>query len=154
MTCISAPFSRSGDKRPPLPTREQPTTGTSETVRVSDLIRDSKLETHFLPGETVHTFQESDSISGRRLVTRSEHWRRQRRIGGGGFGSVWLETRTKGGSPRLAQDVGTVRAVKQIDMDTRLGSIDYKLYDRELEAIAKFSHSRVSLRKSLHYEIY
>ena len=121
-------------------------------ARVSDLIRDSKLETHFLPGETVHTFQESDPISGRRLVTRSEHWRRQRRIGGGGFGSVWLEERTKGG--RLRQDAGAVRAVKQIDMDTRLGSIDYKLYDRELEAIAKFSHSRVGIRWMLYYEIY
>ncbi|KAJ5932227.1 Tetratricopeptide-like helical [Penicillium verrucosum] len=106
---------------------------------ISDLIRDSKLETHFLPDcrvETVHRFQESDPISGQRLVTRSEHWCREKRVGGGGSGSVWLEKRTKGGRP--GQD-GAVRAVKQIDMDTRFGSIDYH---RELEAIAKFSHPR------------
>lgn len=111
---------------------------------ISDLIRDSKLETHFLPDcrvETVHRFQESDPISGQRLVTRSEHWRREKRVGGGGSGSVWLEKRTKGGRP--GQD-GAVRAVKQIDTDTRFGSIDYH---RELEAIAKFSHPRVSIKK-------
>lgn len=34
---------------------------------------------------------------------------------------------------------------KQINLDSRLGPIDY---NRELEAIAKFSHSRVSLYRS------
>lgn len=115
--------------------------------QISDLIRDSKLETHFLPDcnvEAVHRFQESDPASRRRLVTRSEHWRRQRRIGGGSFGSVWLEERTKGGRPGTGAQDGAVRAVKQIDIDTRLDSINY---NRELEAIAKFSHSRVSLTR-------
>jgi hypothetical protein len=114
-------------------------------ARISDLISDSKLETYFLPDcsvETVHKFQESDPISGQRLVTRSEHWQRQRKIGGGGFGSVWLEKLTKGGRPgAIAQD-GAVRAVKQIDIDSRHESIDY---NRELEATVKFSHSRVGL---------
>ncbi|CAP92761.1 Calcium/calmodulin-dependent protein kinase type [Penicillium chrysogenum] len=110
-------------------------------AQIPDLIRDSKLETYFLPDctvETVHRFQESDSASGQRLVTRLEHWRRQRRVGNGGFGTVWLEECIKAGRPGGTQD-GTVRAVKQIDMDTRFGSIEY---NRELEAIAKFSHSR------------
>ncbi|OQE13507.1 hypothetical protein PENFLA_c047G06958 [Penicillium flavigenum] len=110
-------------------------------ARIPDLIRDFKLETYFLPDctvETVHRFQESDSASGQRLVTRLEHWRRQRRVGNGGFGSVWLEKCIQGGRPGDIQD-GAVRAVKQIDKDTRFGSIDY---NRELEAIAKFSHSR------------
>ncbi|CAG7926306.1 unnamed protein product [Penicillium olsonii] len=110
-------------------------------ARVSDLIRDSKLDTYFLPDyrvETVHRFEESDPSSGRRLVTRSEHWRPHRRIGRGGFGSVWLEKRSQGGRRSYNQDV-TVRAVKQIDLDTQHGSIDY---NRELEAIAKFSHAR------------
>lgn len=121
-------------------------------ARIPDLIRDSKLETYFLPDctvETVHTFQESDQTSGRRLVTRSEHWRRQRRVGRGGFGSVWLEKCTKGGRPEVTAQDGAVRAVKQIDMDTRFGSIDYS---RELEAIAKFSHSRVSLERKIYYK--
>lgn len=115
-------------------------------AQIPDLIRDSKLETHFLPHcgvETVHTFRESDPASGQRLVIRSEHWQRQRRIGSGGFGSVWLERRIKGGrSGATAAQDSAVRAVKQIDMDTRLGLIDY---NHELEAIAKFSHYRVSL---------
>ncbi|CEJ58057.1 Putative WD40 repeat [Penicillium brasilianum] len=109
-------------------------------ARMRDLIRDSKLETEFLLDETVHRFQESDPISGRRLVTRSEHWRRQKRIGFGGFGSVWLEICNKGGrQDHRNQDGRAVRAVKQIDIDMQFGSIDYS---RELEAIAKFSHSR------------
>ncbi|KAJ5186705.1 Tetratricopeptide-like helical [Penicillium cf. viridicatum] len=111
-------------------------------ARISDLIRDSKLETYFLPDctvETVHRFLESDSTSGQRLVTRSEHWRRQEKIGKGGFGSVWLEKCTKGGRPGAIAQEGAVRAVKQIDIDRRFGPVDY---NRELEAIAKFSHSR------------
>ncbi|KAJ5461269.1 Tetratricopeptide-like helical [Penicillium daleae] len=104
-------------------------------ARVSDLILDSKLGANFLPDCTVHTFQESDPNSRQRLVTRTEHWRRQRKIGGGGFGTVWLETCTRGSRTGPA----AVRAVKQIDLDSRLGKIDY---NRELEAIAKFSHAR------------
>jgi hypothetical protein len=69
-------------------------------AHISDLIRDSRLETRFFPDcgvETVHTFRESDPTSGQRLVIRSELWQRQKRIGDGSFGSVWLEKRIKGG---------------------------------------------------------
>ncbi|KAJ5355481.1 Tetratricopeptide-like helical [Penicillium cataractarum] len=93
-------------------------------ARISDLITDSKLPASFLPDcsvETVHRFQESDPASRQRLVIRPEHWRRQRKIGGGGFGSVWLEECTQGG--RLG--AMPVRAVKQINVDMRLGPIDY-----------------------------
>lgn len=121
-------------------------------AQISDLIRDSRLETRFLPDcrvETVHTFRESDPTSGQRLVIRAEHWQRQKRIAKGGFGSVWLETRIKGGRSGATAHDGAVRAVKQIDLDTRFGPIDY---NRELEAIAKFSHSRVSLKMLIIYE--
>ena len=107
-------------------------------ARLPDLIRDSKLETHFLPGdlvETVHTYHEPDPTS-RRQISRSEHWQRQRKIGGGGFGNVWLEKCTKGGNHD-----NEVRAIKQIDITGQhSGGIDY---NRELEAIAKFSHRKV-----------
>lgn len=73
-------------------------------------------------------------------MTRSEHWRLQERIGGGGFGTIWLEKCIKGGRPSVLGQDGSVRAVKQIDLDTRLGPVDYH---RELEAIAKFSHPHV-----------
>ena len=113
-------------------------------ARVSDLIRDLKLETSFHPDcsvETVHTYQESDLTSRRRVVARSEHWKRLSKIGGGAYGSVWLEKCIRDSHQRSVQ---ALRAVKQIDLDTRYGPIDY---NRELEAIAKFSHSRVCMRR-------
>jgi hypothetical protein len=106
--------------------------------RLPDLVRDSKLETHFLPDcsvETVHTYHESDPSSRRRVVVRYEHWKRQRRIGGGGYSTVWLEECFQG-----SRDGVQVRAVKQIETGGRFQRIDF---NRELETIAKFSHSRV-----------
>ncbi|KAH8693006.1 kinase-like domain-containing protein [Talaromyces proteolyticus] len=105
-------------------------------ARLSDLIRDSKLETHFEPHssvETVHTYNTPDPTSRRRLVRRSEHWKRQNKIGGGSYGSVWLEKCTKG-----YRDV-QVRAIKQLEKHEQFAHIDYT---RELEAIAKFSHAK------------
>jgi hypothetical protein len=93
--------------------------------------------------ETVRTYQESDLSSRRRVVARSEHWKRLPKIGGGAYGSVWLEKCTKDTHQHSLQ---SLRAVKQIDVDTRFGPIDY---NRELEAIAKFSHARVCLRRKI-----
>lgn len=101
-----------------------------------DLVRDSKLSTHFLGAETIHTYQESDPTSGKRLISRTEHWRRHEKIGSGAYGSVWLEKCTKG-----HRDGARVRAVKQSHLDSRSGPVDYT---RELEVIAKFSSSNVS----------
>ncbi|KAJ5958090.1 Tetratricopeptide-like helical [Penicillium vulpinum] len=102
-----------------------------------DLVLDSKLETYYLPDctvETVHAYHEPNPNSRRRLVTRTEHWRREKKIGSGAYGSVWLEKCTQG-----ARSDREIRAVKQIEISGRFGAIDY---NRELEAIAKFSHSR------------
>lgn len=115
-------------------------------ARISDLIRDSRLETFFLPDcsvETVHICRESDLSSRRRVVARSEHWKRVSKIGGGAYGSVWLEKCTKDTHQRSLQ---SLRADKQIDVDTRFGPIDY---NRELEASAKFSRDRVCLRRKI-----
>jgi hypothetical protein len=60
-----------------------------------------------------------------------------KKIGSGGFGDIWLERCTSGGQPD-----DNLRAVKQMTVDRKYGSIDY---NRELEAIAKFSHKRVRL---------
>jgi hypothetical protein len=49
---------------------------------------------------------------------------------------VWLEKCAQGGKADVA-----VRAVKQISIGGRFGPFDYM---RELEAIAKFSHPKVS----------
>lgn len=89
-------------------------------AQIPDLVRDSKLETRFPQEsatevlEAIHTFQESDPTSGRRLVTRSEHWKRERRIGGGGSGSIWLERCIESSGIGGAAQIDAVRAVKQI----------------------------------------
>jgi len=106
-------------------------------ARLPDLIRDSKLETQISDRDVViHTYHESHTLSRKRLVTRVEHWRRRHFIGGGSYGSVWMEECIKG-----QRDI-QVRAVKKIPTPTHQRSkpIDY---NRELEAIAKFSHPNV-----------
>jgi hypothetical protein len=106
-------------------------------ARLPDLVRDSKLETRIIDNDYyVHTYYESDPKSRRRAVARLEHWQRQRLIGGGSYGSVWLEKCVKG-----RHDI-QVRAVKKIStpIHQHPKPIDY---NRELEAIAKFSHPNV-----------
>ncbi|KAJ6015930.1 Tetratricopeptide-like helical [Penicillium herquei] len=107
-------------------------------ARLPDLVEDSKLGANILPyfNVTIHTYRESDPDSRRRLVSRSEHWQRQKKIGAGSYASVWLEKCVEGGR----HGTSTLRAVKQIDL-SRSGQKP-GFYNRELEAIAKFSHSR------------
>lgn len=111
--------------------------------RVPDWVLDSKLETHFLPGnkhETVHTYYEQESLS-QRPIKKSEHWEREKKIGDGGFGEVWLERCIKGKSRGHV-----VRATKQMEVRRQID------YGRELEAIAKFSHPKACLSASQHNE--
>ena len=98
-----------------------------------DLVRDSKLETRFVGGQTAHSYIGTDH-SGRRIY-RNEYWKRERLLGQGSYGQVWLENGTSGGN------AGQLRAVKMVQKQPGL---DYINYDRELEAVAKFSHTRVS----------
>ncbi|KAJ5394929.1 uncharacterized protein N7487_009232 [Penicillium crustosum] len=80
---------------------------------VPDWVLDSKLETHFPAGskyETVHTYYQQESLS-RRPIKKSEHWQREKKIGDGGFGEVWLERCTKGNSHGHY-----VRAIKQMEV--------------------------------------
>ena len=99
-----------------------------------DLVQDSKLETRFLSNSTtIHTFIEPNGA--RRRIHREEHWRWERRLGRGGFGEVQLEKCIAG------QREGAIRAVKIIDRQSNSPKpLDF---NRELEAIAKFSHARV-----------
>ena len=106
--------------------------------RIPDLVRDSKLETRFHKSYTSHLYHEADPTSRQRTVARAEYWKRERRIGRGGFSTVWLGKCVKG------QGEADVRAVKQFPKPARA-----KDYVRELEASAKFSHSRVCLRMRL-----
>ena len=106
--------------------------------RLPDLVHDSKLETWFYPKSnyTCHQFYDSDVAHGERAVVRQEYWKRQDYIGGGGYGSVWLEKCIKGEKDH------SLRAVKEIRKPA--SSRKPVNYNRELEAIAKFSHQRAS----------
>lgn len=101
-------------------------------AELSDLVLDSRLETRFHEKYVYHVHHESDADKGQRSVQRREFWQRHRYLGSGGCGSVWLEKCIKG------QQEGAVRAVKEIERPRNKFECN-----RELEAIAKFSHVKV-----------
>lgn len=96
-----------------------------------DTVRLSELKTEFLsdPHLTKHSYHVSKP--GKRKVLQEEVWQRQRELGRGAFGAVYLERCVQG------EKTGNVRAVKKIQKVTESN------YDRELEAIALFSHRKV-----------
>ncbi|KAL4886053.1 kinase-like domain-containing protein [Aspergillus karnatakaensis] len=107
---------------------------------LSDLIRDSLLETTF-PGadtsETIHIRRYHPyerSWQRRREAIGFERWIRRARIGQGGSASVWREECLD-----QEKEQPKVRAVKEIYRRGRAGRIDYT---RELEAIAMFSQQK------------
>lgn len=102
---------------------------------ISDLVRDSKLETQFYRDYTQHVYHVSGATPRQRKVRKEERWERQQRLGAGAFGTVWLE--------KFVTENGVVqhRAVKEIRKSTEKSrAVDYS---RELEAVAKFSHPKV-----------
>jgi hypothetical protein len=101
--------------------------------RLPDLVRDTRLETEFLDSLTIHSRNVFIPAARQRTTIEKVSWSRDELIGSGGFGSVWLEKRL--GAPEL-------RAVKQIHTGKKQAShLDCV---HELEAIAKFSQTRVS----------
>lgn len=101
-----------------------------------ELVRDSHLEATFhpntdIPNETTHLKYQG------RGRPQQEKWIRQKILGRGGFGIVWLEKR-ESESPTAYN----FRAVKQLD----IAKIRSKRRDcvRELEALAKFSQEKYS----------
>jgi hypothetical protein len=102
---------------------------------VSDLIRDSKLETMFHDKYTQHVYYVSGANPRQRMMRKEEHWERRGILGSGTFGTVWLEKLITDNSEEK------YRAIKGIKKGMhQSGAIDYS---RELEAIAKFSHQKV-----------
>ena len=105
---------------------------------VSDLVRDSKLETKFHGEYTEHVYNVSGVTPRQRRVKKVEWWERTKLLGAGAFGTVWLQ--------KLVAENGEekYRAVKKIRKDVQGHTpVDY---DRELEVIAKFSHQKVRER--------
>ncbi|KAF2233265.1 kinase-like protein [Viridothelium virens] len=99
---------------------------------VPDLVRDSKLETRHINGHTVHRYLEASG--SRRRVLREEYWKREKDLGHGSFGRVWLEKCVKGSNE------GQLRAVKMVrNLSNSSSTFDFR---RELEAVAKFSNAK------------
>lgn len=77
----------------------------------------------------------------RRRGPEQERWVRQKMLGRGGFGIVWLEEREL-----KSQTSYNSRAVKQLDIEKlRSKKSDYV---KELEALAKFSQAKVRYSSS------
>ena len=102
---------------------------------VPDLVQISKLDTQFHsdPQYTQHVKYVSESSTKQRRIRKEEKWKTEKEIGRGSSGIVWLERCIQG------DNKGEVRVVKKVQ---KLESSDYY---RELEAIALFSHTKVSL---------
>jgi hypothetical protein len=98
-----------------------------------DIVQLSKLDTQFLsnPKRTQHIKYVFENERSRKKVYKEESWKKAKVLGHGGFGVVTLEQCIQGDSE------GKFRAVKKI---RKLDN-----YQRELEAIALFSHDKVSL---------
>lgn len=98
-------------------------------------MRSSKLETQFLsdPEYTQHIEYVSRSSTKERSVRNEEKWKKEKELGQGGAGIVWLERCIQGDSE------GKVRAVKKVQKSKA------SEYYRELEAITLFSLTKASL---------
>jgi len=109
--------------------------------RLPDLVEDSKLHTEFRNGLTVHHFHELGLANSKRPVRKEQFWTREKQIGFGGFGRIWLERST------LCEGERELRAVKELEVppnDKGRRTRAVKMYLRELEAFAKFSQRKVS----------
>jgi hypothetical protein len=115
---------------------------------LADLVRNSKLTVIFKQRVTihkVHCLQPGPGVSLEKQ-TIEEFWYREKQIGSGGFGRIWLE------SSDLADGGRIYRAVKELEIRSTSLSQQAaaepeqalsKQYLRELEAIARFSQDEV-----------
>jgi hypothetical protein len=105
---------------------------------IPDLVRDNKLKTSFVDKITIHHYDDSDGEEHRRSDRRAEHWEECGLLARGAFGEVLLQRCVKG------KDTLELRAVKKISRCIPRHGAEQLDYLPELEAIAKFSHPRVS----------
>src|SRR2546423_977598 len=103
--------------------------------RIPDLVRDSKLDTEFHPEYTKHIYYESGLTPRQRTVQREEFWKWKRDIGRGSYGTVSLEHCVLGQRDVEFRAVKMIPKLQQTSQTTE--------YNRELEAITKFSHWKV-----------
>ena len=97
-------------------------------------IQASRLDTRFHsdPQYTQHVKLVSNLALNQRRVRKEEKWSREKELGRGNYGNVWLERCIQG------DDKGSLRAVKEVKKP------ESGEYYRELEAAVLFSHVKVS----------
>lgn len=102
---------------------------------IPDLVKLSKLEAQCAPGSqyTKRVRYVSGSKSERRKFRKEETWKKQKRLGWGAFGDVWLQRCIDG------ENQGELQAIKEIK------KLKDNNFYKELEAIALFSHDKVSV---------
>lgn len=102
---------------------------------IPDLVRDSEIEATVYDNYTIQVIHRVGQSARQRVVRVEERWERAGRLGRGAYGTVYKE---KCDEPPPSR----VRAVKKIKKSLLAGEeIDH---NRELEAIVKFSHPKVS----------
>lgn len=102
----------------------------------SDLLDHFKLDAEVFPEYTLHTSYRANRTRGLRKEKVEARWDRQRSIGQGSFGEVWLEVKFQGTG--AATDERAVKIINKSQMSTF--KIDYR---REISALATFSKSQV-----------
>ena len=90
-----------------------------------------KLDTEFINGHIRQTTFHSDTSQGRRRVAVVKNWHRDRELGRGNFGTVFLE-RTEEGECRAVKDIAKQK-------NSRI-AIDYR---RELMAMTRLEKVRI-----------
>lgn len=100
-------------------------------VESHDLLEHFRLNATVTDQHTTHTKSQTSRGEAKRQTTAEKRWTRQRVLGTGGFGQVWLET-SSGEGGQLE-----TRAVKAVSKDgMKSCGIDYK---KELLALSKFA---------------
>ncbi|VUC36342.1 unnamed protein product [Clonostachys rosea] len=138
---LSNPKPRPAAVTPPtenaqVPILKLPTRSVLECRLDTDLVRDSKLDATFTDDVVCHTSYTFHPRNRHHRILVEEKWKAERYLGRGGFGQVDLQKCVQGSKE------GQLRAVKKIvkkPYDDENKKINY---DRELEAIAKFSHEK------------
>lgn len=105
---------------------------------VPELVADSKLDTIFKKGFTIHHVRTPDTTPLLGKNKKKQKWEQSKELGRGSFGTVWLQKLVGGGDKDTDK-----RAVKQIE---KRSAVDYS---HELDAIAKFSQDKVSNSNSV-----
>lgn len=110
--------------------------------RLPDLVHDTRLNTSIKGNITIHHYDESDDENDARSTLRSEHWQQTSHLGRGGYGDVWLQQCVSG---KRGYERRAVKIIPRLYLKDKKDN-----YMAELEAIAKFSQRRVSLKTVCH----